>query len=233
MKKKPFVKNNKLYLGGKKQKGGSFLLGASLGIPFLSKLLLGKGKRKKKKKKKMVRRRNNIVLVKRNSPHKVTFPNGRTFYAKYRRVTKEYLPGSIKIARTYKGRPVKITKAKNKPPTYAAAVRRLPAWLVCANPNQPIARPSGSGSAILNIVNRKRKQKGRGISDVARTVANNPYVQEISKKLLSKGINCIPSLFRRGSKKIKNKRLKQIAQSEIVADLIDKGTTKLHGRIGL
>ena len=52
MKKKLFVKNNKLYLGGKKQKGGSFLLGASLAIPFLSKLLLGKGKRKRKRKRK-------------------------------------------------------------------------------------------------------------------------------------------------------------------------------------
>ena len=181
----------------------------------------------------MVRRRNNIVLVKRDSPHKVTLPNGRTFYAKYRRVTKEYLPGSTKIARTYKSRPVKIKKAKNKPPTYAAAVRRLPAWLLKANPNQPIARPSGSGSAILNIVNRKRKQKGKGISDVARTVASNPYLQEIGKKLLSKGINSIPFLFRRGSKKIKNKRLKQIAQSEIIADLVNKGTTRLHGEIGL
>ena len=82
----------------------------------------------------MVRRRNNIVLVKRDSPHKVTLRNGRIFYAKYRRVTKEYLPGSAKIARTYKGRPVKIKKAKTKPPTYAAAVRRLPAWLLKANP---------------------------------------------------------------------------------------------------
>ena len=86
---------------------------------------------------------------------------------------------------------------------------------------------------ILNIVNRKRKQKGKGISDVARTVAINPYLLEIGKKLLSKGINSIPSLFRRGSKKIKNKRLKQIAQSEIVADLVNKGTTRLHGGIGL
>ena len=60
----------------------------------------------------MVRRRNNIVLVKRDAPHKVTLPNGRTFYAKYRRVTKEYLPGSTKIARTYKGRPVKVKKQK-------------------------------------------------------------------------------------------------------------------------
>ena len=176
----------------------------------------------------MVRRRNNIVLVKRDAPHKVTLPNGRTFYAKYRRVTKEYLPGSTKIARTYKGRPVKVKKAKNKPPTYAAAVRRLPAWLLKANPNQPIARPSGSGSAILNIVNRKRKQKGKGISDVARSVATSPYLQEVSKKLISKGINYIPSIFRRGTKKIKNKRLRQIAQSEIVVDLVNKGTTRLH-----
>ena len=173
----------------------------------------------------MVRRRNNIVLVKRGSPHKVTLPNGRTFYAEYRHVTKEYLPGSTKIARTYKGRPVKIKKAKNKPPTCAAAVRRLPAWLLKAKPNQPIARPSGSGSAILNIVNRKRKRKGKGISGVARTVASNPYLQGIGKKLLSKGIIFFPSLFRRGSKKIKNKRLKQIAQSEIVGDLVNKGTT--------
>ena len=176
----------------------------------------------------MVRRRNNIVLVKRDAPRKVTLPNGRTFYAKYRRVTKEYLPGSTKIARTYKGRPVKVKKAKNKPPTYAAAVRRLPAWLLKANPNQPIARPSGSGSAILNIVNRKRKQKGKGISDVARSVATSPYLQEVSKKLISKGINYIPSIFRRGTKKIKNKRLRQIAQSEIVVDLVNKGTTRLH-----
>ena len=62
----------------------------------------------------MVRRRNNIFLVKRDAPHKVTLPNDKTFYAKYRRVTKEYLPGSTKIERTYKGRPVKVKKAKKQ-----------------------------------------------------------------------------------------------------------------------
>ena len=102
-----------------------------------------------------------------------------------------------------------------------------------ANPNQPIARPSASGSTILNIINRKRKQKGSRISDVARTVANNPYVQDIDKKLLSKGINSIPSLYKKGRKRIKNKHLKKIAQSEIVPDLIDKGTARLHGGIRL
>ena len=60
----------------------------------------------------MVRTRSNIVLVKRDAPHKVTLPNGRTFYAKFRRVTKEYLPGSTKIARAYKGLPVKVKHKK-------------------------------------------------------------------------------------------------------------------------
>ena len=57
MKKKTFLKNNKLYLGGKKQKGGSFLmgLGASLGLPLIGKLLFGKGKRRKRGRK--IRRR--------------------------------------------------------------------------------------------------------------------------------------------------------------------------------
>ena len=55
----------------------------------------------------MVKRRNNIVLVRRDSPKKVTF-NGRSFNAHFRRVNKNYLPGSTKIAKTYKGRLIKI-----------------------------------------------------------------------------------------------------------------------------
>ena len=50
MKKKPFVKNNKLYLGGKKQKGGFIgALRLGLAIPLLTKLLTGKDRRKKKR----------------------------------------------------------------------------------------------------------------------------------------------------------------------------------------
>ena len=48
MKKKSFVKNNKLYLGGKKQKGGFIgVLGLGLAIPRLTKLLTRKGRKKK------------------------------------------------------------------------------------------------------------------------------------------------------------------------------------------
>ena len=176
----------------------------------------------------MVRRRNNIVLVKRDAPHKITLPNGRTFYAKFRRVTKEYLPGSTKIARTYKDLPVKVKHKKNKQPTYAATVKRLPKWLVQADLTQPIQRPRNL-AAWLKRKRKRKKQKGKGISEVTKSVANSSHLQEVGKKLISKGINSIPSLFRRGTKKIKNKRLRQIAQSEIALDLVNKGTAKLHG----
>ena len=57
MKKKPFAKSNKLYLGGKKQKGGT-LFGLSLAVPLLAKLLTGKGRKKRKgKKRRGIRRR--------------------------------------------------------------------------------------------------------------------------------------------------------------------------------
>ena len=98
--------------------------------------------------------------------------------------------------------------------------------MVQADLTQTIERPR----KLPTWLKRKRKkQKGKGMSDVAKSVANSPYLQEVGKKLISKGINSIPSLFRRGTKKIKNKRLRQIAESEIVLDLINKGTAKLHG----
>ena len=100
-------------------------------------------------------------------------------------------------------------------------------WLVQADPNQPIKRLR----KLPAWMTKGKKQKGKGISDVAKTVASNPYLQEVGKKLISKGISSIPSLFKKGTKKIKNQRLRQIAQSEIVADLVDKGTTRLHDRL--
>ena len=59
----------------------------------------------------MVKRRNNIVLVRRDTPKKITF-NGGSFNAHFRRVNKNYLPGSTKIAKNYKGKPVKAKRKK-------------------------------------------------------------------------------------------------------------------------
>ena len=48
--------------------------------------------------------RNNIVMIKRENPKRVELPNGRIFYAKYKRVSRENLPQNIRIRRRYKQR---------------------------------------------------------------------------------------------------------------------------------
>ena len=195
----------------------------------------------------MVKRRNNIVLIRQDPPKKVTF-NGRSFNAHFKRVNKNHLPGSTKIGRTYKGRPVKTKTAKNKQPTYNAAIKRLPNWLIEADLTKTLAQPksvrknsySQAARRLPNWLLRAKPstniqrppwlQKGKGLSDVAKTLVNNPYLQEVSKKIISKGINSIPSLFKKGTNKVKNKRLRSVLQSDIAMDiandLVDKGKVR-------
>ena len=47
---------------------------------------------------------NNIVMVKRQNPKRVVLPNGRTFYAKYKRADRDSLPANVTIRRRYKQR---------------------------------------------------------------------------------------------------------------------------------
>ena len=41
-------------------------------------------------------------MVKQQTPKKVTLPNGRTFYAKYKRATRADLPANVRLERPYK-----------------------------------------------------------------------------------------------------------------------------------
>ena len=43
-------------------------------------------------------------MIKRENPKRVVLPNGRTFYAKYKRVDRDTLPPNIQIMRRYKQR---------------------------------------------------------------------------------------------------------------------------------
>ena len=45
--------------------------------------------------------RNNIVMIKRETPKRVQLPNGRVFYAKYKRASRAYLPPNVRIRRRY------------------------------------------------------------------------------------------------------------------------------------
>ena len=51
-----------------------------------------------------MRRKNNYVMHKRTSPKRVTLPNGKTFYTRYKRVKRSDLPAYIRMNRTYRNR---------------------------------------------------------------------------------------------------------------------------------
>ena len=201
MRKKPYMSKNRLFLGGKRKQKGGFFFPAGLGLGIkLAKKILG-GRRKKKKESKMVaNRRNNIVLVKRDSPKRVTLPNGITFLGKYKRVNRHYLPGGTTIQRTYRGRLVQGRR------TRAPRPRRR---------EKPAAAVRGRG------------MRGRGIIDVAKTIAANPHVQEFGKKLLTKGIKSLPGLYKKATKRIKNKNFRSIAQSDIAIMMVNEGVERL------
>ena len=48
--------------------------------------------------------RDRIVMVKRQTPKKVTLPNSKTFYARYKQTTHADLPANICLEQPYKQR---------------------------------------------------------------------------------------------------------------------------------
>ena len=51
-------------------------------------------------------KRDRIIMMERERPKRVTLPNGRTFIARYQRVTRAHLPANVGLARSHKGRAV-------------------------------------------------------------------------------------------------------------------------------
>ena len=47
-------------------------------------------------------RRDRIIMVKRQNPNRVTLPNGRTFYARYKQATQADLPANVRLERPYR-----------------------------------------------------------------------------------------------------------------------------------
>ena len=51
-----------------------------------------------------MRRKENYAMKKLDVPKRVTLPNGRTFFARYKRIKREELPPEIIVRRTYRQR---------------------------------------------------------------------------------------------------------------------------------
>ena len=114
-----------------------------------------------------MRRKENYAMKRLDVPKRFDLPNGRTFFARYKRIKREELPPEIIMRRTYRQR----------------------------------AAPRGR---------RRRRQRGRGIIEVTKKALNNPMVRAAAKKVLEYA----PGLYANISKRVKNKRIKKILNSD-------------------
>ena len=131
--------------------------------------------------------RNNIVMIKRQKPKRVELPDGRVFYAKYKRVDKDALPPNVQIMRRYKRR----------------------------------AAPKGKRRR------RRNSQRGRGFKSFMKKAVNfgkkafkNKTVRKITKQLIQNAPDAIDLL----SKKVNNKKIKKLLNSDIARTGVDLTT---------
>ena len=131
--------------------------------------------------------RNNIVMIKRQKPKRVELPDGRVFYAKYKRVDKDALPPNVQIMRRYKRR----------------------------------AAPKGKRRR------RRNSQRGRGFKSFMKKAVNfgkkafkNKTVRKITKQLIQNAPDAIDLL----SKKVNNKKIKKLLNSDIARTGVDLAT---------
>ena len=116
-------------------------------------------------------------MEKLNVPKRVTLPNGRTFVARYKRISRDDLPLNIIMRRTYRQR----------------------------------AAPRGR--------RRRPRQQGQGIFDFLKKAAKNPLVRTLAKK----GLEYAPGIYHNLIKRVKNKTLSRVLNSDAAHLLLNRG----------
>ena len=61
-----------------------------------------------------MRRKRNYAMEKLNVPKRVTLPNGRTFVARYKRISRDDLPLNIRMRRTYRQRAAPLGRRRRQ-----------------------------------------------------------------------------------------------------------------------
>ena len=119
-----------------------------------------------------MRQKENYAMKKLAVPKRVVLPDGRTFFARYKRIKRRELPAEIQMKRTYKQRPAPRGQRRRR---------------------------------------RVNQQQGQGFFDFTKKIVKNPIFKAIAKK----GLENAPELYQKATKRIKNKTLKKILESDL------------------
>ena len=134
-----------------------------------------------------MRRKKNYAMVKLNVPKRVTLPNGRTFVACYKRISRGQLPPNIVMRRTYTQR----------------------------------AAPRGRRRRV------RTAQQGQGIFDFIKKVVRNPLLKSIARQ----DLKYAPGAYANLTKRVKNKTLKRILNSDLAHSMLNKAIRTANNRL--
>ena len=127
-------------------------------------------------------RRDRIAMVKQQTPKKVMLPNGRTFYARYKRASRADLLANVHLEQPYKQR----------------------------------AAPKGRRRRVRQA-ERGFKSMFHKLKRFAKKVKNNKAFKNVAGAVLKE----VPVAIGNLSKRVKNKKLKSILDSDITKIGID------------
>ena len=147
--------------------------------------------------------RDRIIMIKRTTPKRVTLPNGRTFFARYRRATRNDLPANVTFPRVYKERAAPKGKRRR---------RRV------------ISYRERQREALRR---RARAQRGRGIGSLfkkAYKLGKRALNSRLGKKITKAAIAEIPDLLENVGGRVKNQKIRKLLTSDLAKTGADYAT---------
>ena len=154
-----------------------------------------------------------IILRKRANPKQITLPNGKSFVSKWERISRKQLPINIKVTRNRTIGPRRNNRMiyfnLGKPALKRIRKKRREGIINRPNP-------------IYNRVNQTGSGLGSDLVKVGFDLGSKALGSEFGKKLINKGIDNIPNLFKFGASKVKNKNVKRSLDSEIANMVVNE-----------
>ena len=147
-----------------------------------------------------------IILRKRAAPKVVHLPNGRSFTSKWERISRKQLSINIKVKRQRA-----IGPRRNNKMIYlnqaAPAFRKIK-----KRRKQNILNRLGP---IYGRVNQSGKELASSLAKTGIELGTKALGSKFGKKIINKTIDNIPSIFKFGVSKIKNKNVRKAMTSDI------------------
>ena len=156
--------------------------------------------------------RQTIILIKRAIRKTVNLLNSKSFISKWERISRKKLPINMEVQRQRK-----IGPRKNNRMIYL-----------------DLAAPAFKKMKAKRRVDAKLAQLGKGLgSNLVKAgfdLGAKALSSEFGKKLINKGIDKIPSIFKFGVSKIKNKNVQKALSSDIADVVIDEVQNRVQNK---